>query len=280
MCSIVLIPFLRLSGSIIRLLSIPNFIDEKQQMQKHAKNKTVQLSPFTGISVENIQFTYPVLGDAGEQEAPNPTALDFNGKIEFKPGCMYAILGQNRSGKTTLLHLVCKLQNKISRGALSLNGVAYESIPRVSLRSLIAYISQRPYIFPGTIRENIMVGMPHVTHEDVLEAAEAAGIFMHESPFLTTTGASQGGGPKKAKIIKEGGFDCQCDRYFNVLGSVLPTPGEKVSNGCRYCLGGRLHGVGASTHALSDSTDGGHPFHPVLDLETGVRGDCYHSKLT
>ena len=261
---------LKKQGSIIRLLSIPNFIEEKVEMRKRSNNKAVALLPFTGIRVENIQFTYPLLGEPGENEAPNPTALDFEGKIEFKPGRMYAILGQNRSGKTTLLHLICKLQNKTSRGSLSLNNSPYSAIPRVSLRSLIAYISQRPYIFPGTIRENIMVGMPHVTHEDILEAADAAGIFMHENPFVTISGASKGDLHRSNSVAAEG-FACQCDRYFNTLGSLLPTPGEKASDGCRWCLQGRLHGVGLPSISPSKN-DGRHPFHPILDLETGVRG--------
>jgi len=102
--------------------------------------------------------------------------LDLQGEMVIYPGKRYALIGQNRSGKSTLNHLLCKLYTP-SDGEILMNGIPYSEISRSSIRRMISYVSQRPFIFPGTIMDNIRVGNPSATEEQILEAADAAGVF-------------------------------------------------------------------------------------------------------
>lgn len=100
------------------------------------------------------------------------------------------------------MHLICKLYTP-QGGSISFNGIPYAEIDRCSLRDIISYVSQKPFIFPGTIRENIMIGNPRASEQELLEAATAAGIFTFEemleaaqqtpaAPLLAPTGDAQG----------------------------------------------------------------------------------------
>jgi ABC-type multidrug transport system fused ATPase/permease subunit len=60
--------------------------------------------------------------------------------------------------------LLVKLHKPLA-GTISLNGVNYDKIPRHILRQNIAYVSQRPFLFDGTIRQNILIGNPHADEE-------------------------------------------------------------------------------------------------------------------
>jgi ABC-type multidrug transport system fused ATPase/permease subunit len=85
--------------------------------------------------------------------------------LQFEAGKKYALIGQNKAGKSTLTKIICKLY-KPDEGYIALNGIPYSEIPRVVLRNLISYIPQKAFIFPGTIRENILVGNPNATEEE------------------------------------------------------------------------------------------------------------------
>eukprot|EP01113_Clastostelium_recurvatum_P036157 TRINITY_DN5120_c0_g1_i4.p1 TRINITY_DN5120_c0_g1~~TRINITY_DN5120_c0_g1_i4.p1 ORF type:complete len:984 (+),score=190.33 TRINITY_DN5120_c0_g1_i4:65-3016(+) len=103
-------------------------------------------------------------------------ALDLQGDMVIHPGRRYALIGPNRAGKSTLNHIICKFYTP-TEGQITLDGIPYDEISRVSLRTAISYVSQRPFIFPGTIRDNIRVGNPDATEDEILAAAEAAGVF-------------------------------------------------------------------------------------------------------
>ena len=123
--------------------------------------------------------------------------------LVFKPGQIYGIVGANEAGKSmrsleirsiaqvltesagTLGKLLVKL-HKPQSGSISLNGVSYEKIPRHILRQNIAYISQRPFLFDGTIRQNILVGNPRADEETgtaslVLQWTELPRLFLNAS---------------------------------------------------------------------------------------------------
>lgn len=145
---------------VVALLTMPSFEDEQVHLEGAVR-------PFESLRVARVQFRY----------ADNlPLALDFQGELVIRPGKKYALVGQNRSGKSTLTNILCKLYRP-DNGELYVNSTPYSQIARVHLRRLIAYVSQRPFIFPGTIRENILVGNPEATDEQVVEAALRAGVF-------------------------------------------------------------------------------------------------------
>ncbi|KAN0014562.1 hypothetical protein ACTFIU_000880 [Dictyostelium citrinum] len=139
-----------------KLLNIPTFIEEDK----------LKVSSDLKFSYEN-KFS---------SELPSFPVLDLQNEMVILPNKRYALIGQNRSGKSTLNHLLCKLYTP-TEGQISMNGIPYSEISRSSIRRMISYVSQRPFIFPGTIMDNIRVGNPSATEEQVLEAADAAGVF-------------------------------------------------------------------------------------------------------
>jgi len=71
-----------------------------------------------------------------------------------------------------LTNILCKML-KPQDGLVTLNGIPYSEIPRATLRSLISYVSQRPFIFPGTVKDNIRIGNPAATDEEGTNCKEA-----------------------------------------------------------------------------------------------------------
>eukprot|EP00698_Gefionella_okellyi_P012496 TRINITY_DN336_c0_g1_i1.p1 TRINITY_DN336_c0_g1~~TRINITY_DN336_c0_g1_i1.p1 ORF type:complete len:643 (-),score=122.55 TRINITY_DN336_c0_g1_i1:134-2062(-) len=149
-------------SEISKLLQLPSFQYECP---------AVKLDPLRCLTISHVQFAY----------APQmPLALDLQGEICIAVGKTYAIVGQNRSGKSTLTNLICKL-TQCSAGQICFNGTPYDQISRIELRKQLSYVTQKPFIFSGTIRENILIGNPHATHEQVLEAARMAGVLLFAS---------------------------------------------------------------------------------------------------
>lgn len=116
------------------------------------------------LSVEGLAFQY------GEGFSLAPLSS------EIPPYSQLAIVGKSGSGKTTLMHLLAGLLPQ-SEGRLMINGVPRENISEKSWFDQLSYISQSPYLFSGTIRENMEMGANRrVSEEEVLAAAEKAGI--------------------------------------------------------------------------------------------------------
>ncbi|KAK5581476.1 hypothetical protein RB653_001509 [Dictyostelium firmibasis] len=149
-----------------KLLNIPTFIEEDSHLKYIYKFEELKVSSDLKFSYEN-KFS---------SELPSFPVLDLQNEMVILPNKRYALIGQNRSGKSTLNHLLCKLYTP-TEGQISMNGIPYSEISRSSIRRMISYVSQRPFIFPGTIMDNIRVGNPSATEEQVLEAADAAGVF-------------------------------------------------------------------------------------------------------
>jgi len=249
---------IRDQSKIIRILKIPNFLHESTELCE-------VVQPFKHIRLRNICFRYPQ-HDSGMPL--NPAALDFAEEITFKAGTTYALVGRNVCGKSTLLQLVCKLQNKLDRGSLYLNSIAYPLVSRTALRTLISYVSQRPYIFPGTIYENIAVVCPAATYQEVFEASLAAGLF------TVDTSTSEEELPS---------FRCECFRNYYLGASLVSKHGNSKLNkstnntvGCQYCIGGRLiptpscHMDHSSTASSNGEWD--RKCKAILNRETGTRG--------
>jgi len=100
----------------------------------------------------------------------------------FRAGKKYALIGRNGAGKSTLAHILCKLYEP-QDGNLYLNSIPYSELSRPNIREIVAYISQRPFLFPGTIRDNILIGNPAADESEVISAAEAAGVFAYYGNF-------------------------------------------------------------------------------------------------
>lgn len=117
------------------------------------------------IDIENVNFYY-------EQENPILNNLT----ITFFPNEITAIVGTSGCGKTTLLNLIVKFYD-CKKGMIKVGGEDINDIPLHKLRNTISYIEQEPYIFKGTIRDNLVIVHQSATHEEIVEACKKAYIY-------------------------------------------------------------------------------------------------------
>ena len=100
--------------------------------------------------------------------------------LDVKAGEMVAIVGKTGSGKTTLVDLLLRLYDP-AQGAIEVDGIDLRDLKRGSWLDHVAVVTQDPFLFSGTIRENIMYGRPNASEAEMLAAARAA----HVDEFVT-----------------------------------------------------------------------------------------------
>src|SRR5262249_784439 len=130
------------------------------------------------VTFRNVTFYYP--GNT------KPALVDFS--LEIRAGQKVALVGRSGSGKTTIASLMAALYEPAS-GAILIDGVDVREHHRHSLRRQIGVIEQQPYLFNGTIRENIAKAKPTATFEELAGAATLAGAhgFISEFPMAYDT---------------------------------------------------------------------------------------------
>lgn len=128
------------------------------------KEETVDvLSAVKGeVEMENVYFSYT---------ADKKLVEDFNLKV--KPGQRIAIVGPTGCGKTTLINLLMRFYDT-NYGKIMLDGINTRKVTRHSLRKNIGMVLQETWLKSGTIYENICIGKPDATKEEVMEAAKAS----------------------------------------------------------------------------------------------------------
>lgn len=152
------------TNHVLTLATLSKFTDESIGDAKF---------PIKGeIAVENVTFSYP--------GRPNHTVLR-NVSLKINAGETIAIVGASGSGKSTITNLVQRLYNPTNphRGRITLDGADLKAIDVAFLRKNMAVVSQTPYLFDLTIRENITYGMPpscDVSDAQIEKAARLAGI--------------------------------------------------------------------------------------------------------
>ena len=122
--------------------------------------KKEKWEPIKGdIEFRDVTFRYP----DGEE-----TVLEhFSLRIPF--GSHIAIVGETGAGKSTLVNLVCRFYEPTS-GQLLIDGRDARERSQLWLHSAIGYVLQTPHLFSGTVRENLMMGNPNATEEQIREA--------------------------------------------------------------------------------------------------------------
>ena len=123
------------------------------------------------VVFENVKFSYgPGLHESGALTALN--GID----IKVDQGKILGIVGPPGSGKSTLLSLIPRIFD-VSQGCILLDGIDIRDFQVRSLRSKISFIPQEPFLFDGTIRENITFGNKRTKDAELIKAAEEACIY-------------------------------------------------------------------------------------------------------
>ena len=93
--------------------------------------------------------------------------------LEIKPGEMIGLVGHSGSGKSTLVNLICRFYD-VTEGSIRVDGVDLRRFAVSDYRRNIGLVLQEPFLFFGTIAENIAYGKPQATRDEVVAAARAA----------------------------------------------------------------------------------------------------------
>ncbi|MDB5839215.1 MAG: transporter ATP-binding protein [Herminiimonas sp.] len=93
--------------------------------------------------------------------------------LRIAPGEMIGLVGHSGSGKSTLVNLICRFYD-VTEGSIRVDGVDIRSFPIADYRRNIGLVLQEPFLFFGTIAENIAYGKPNASRAEILAAARAA----------------------------------------------------------------------------------------------------------
>lgn len=93
--------------------------------------------------------------------------------LVIEPGQMIGLVGHSGSGKSTLVNLICRFYD-VSEGSIRLDGVDIRALPVAEYRRQIGLVLQEPFLFFGTIADNIAYGRPDATRAEIIAAARAA----------------------------------------------------------------------------------------------------------
>ena len=157
-------------------------VDSPEVVEKYGdcfQPKKENWEPIQGdIEFRDVTFQYP---DGEETVLEN-----FSLKIPF--GTHLAIVGETGAGKSTLVNLVCRFYEP-TEGTMLIDGRDARERSQLWLHSAIGYVLQTPHLFSGTVRENLLMGNPDATEEQIMEAirlVSAEDVIAHLEKGLDT----------------------------------------------------------------------------------------------
>ncbi len=152
--------FNRAATSVQRIFEILDA--EPEIFTRHDANRKKRLEG--RVELRNVHFSY---------DGVRRVLQDID--ISIKPGEMIGLVGHSGSGKTTLVNLICRFYD-VLEGQILLDGVDIRDCAIEDLRANIGVVLQEPYLFRGTVAENIAYGNPGADVLDVIRAARAANV--------------------------------------------------------------------------------------------------------
>lgn len=161
-------PFNEISGVVTELQNalacaagLFELIEEQPQIPE-AENAPEITDAKGNVSLKDVEFSY-----VPEKKLIEGLSLD------VKPGQRIAIVGPTGCGKTTIINLLMRFYD-VNSGSISVENMDIRDVTRNSLRSSYGMVLQETWLKSGTIRDNIIMGKPDATDEEIIEAAKAS----------------------------------------------------------------------------------------------------------
>ena len=200
---------------ILEILDYDNPIKERE-------NPVVIKDFTTAITLNNVTFAY----------AEQPVLTNFS--LEVSKGKTVALVGQSGSGKSTIANLITRFYD-VNQGAILIDGVYVKDMQTASLRKLIGVVSQDSILFNDTIKNNLLIGKPDATDEELITAAKIANAyeFINDLPegFDTNigdAGSKLSGGQKQRLSIARAVLKNPPIMVLDEATSALDTESERL----------------------------------------------------
>ena len=161
-------PFNEISGVVTELQNafvcagrIFELIDEEPQVPDAADARVLEEAQ-GNVDLKDVYFQY----------VPEKKLIQ-NFNLQVKPGQRVAIVGPTGCGKTTVINLLMRFYD-VNSGSIKVDGTDIRDITRGSLRTNYGMVLQETWLRSGTIRDNICMGKPDATEEEIIQAAKAS----------------------------------------------------------------------------------------------------------
>ncbi len=183
-----------LQGTFVSMARVFELFDLMPEINN--KPHSAELKNVGEIDFSHVTFEY---------QKDLPVLKDFN--LSVKPNETIALVGNSGGGKSTVVNLIPRFYD-VKYGSITINGIDIREYDIVSLRNSISFVFQDNYLFSGTIKDNILMGKPNASEEEIVSAVKLA----HLDEFLGTLpdgidtvvgerGASLSGGQRQRVAI-------------------------------------------------------------------------------
>lgn len=159
-------PFNEISGVVTELQNVLacagrifELIDAEAEVSDEGAQETLPTDP-GAVTLEHVSFSYT---------KKTPLIEDFN--LSVRPGQRVAIVGPTGCGKTTMINLLMRFYD-VDGGSIAIEGRDIRRLKRKDLRGAYGMVLQDTWLRAGTIRENISMGRPDATEEEIIQAAK------------------------------------------------------------------------------------------------------------
>lgn len=160
-------PLMGLSGYMNSLKVIEYAVEETEMIlsaKELEENKQIKNITSYNIEFKNVQFSY-------SQEDKRKALDNFN--LKCKEGTVTALVGPSGSGKSTVARLLDRFWD-IDAGSITIGGIDIRDVPMCQLTNLLSFVDQNNFLFNCSLMENIRIGKPFASDEEVYAAAKNA----------------------------------------------------------------------------------------------------------